>query len=70
MVSHNENGIKRLRLKANITIDDAALQLGVSKSHLYKIEQGAATPGIRLAVKMTRLYKCNLNDIYQFYFEL
>jgi DNA-binding XRE family transcriptional regulator len=71
MVSHSENQIKRLRLKAGYrTVKEAADLLGVSESHLYKIEQGKAVPGIRLAVKMVKLYKCNLNDIYTFFFEL
>jgi DNA-binding XRE family transcriptional regulator len=71
MVSHSENSIKRLRLKAGIkTVKEAAALLDTSESHLYKIEQGKAIPGIRLAVKMVKVYKCNLNDIYSFYFEL
>ena len=64
MVSNSENRIKRLRLHAGIlTIREAAELLKVSPSYLYKVEEGYVDPGIRLAARMAKVYKCTISEI-------
>lgn len=63
MISHNENHIKQLRLKANMTIEEAATKAHIRKSYLYAIEEGRKAPGPKLKLKLSKLYGCSIREI-------
>jgi putative transcriptional regulator len=59
------NHLTELRKKAGFkTVKETSKLLGVSNGMLYQIEEGIKSPGIKLAVKIARLYKCSLEDIF------
>lgn len=56
-------GIRVCRLKAGLETDEAVEQLGITKSTLYKIEQGCLYPSIKLLNRMRKVYKCSADEI-------
>lgn len=42
--------VRRHRLRLKMTLQEVADRVGVSKSHVWMIEQGRADPGLGLAV--------------------
>lgn len=59
------NHTKDLRVQAGIkTAREAAEKLEISDSMIYQIEQGIKRPGPNLAIKMSQLYGCTLEDIF------
>lgn len=50
-------GIRLYRLKAGLETKEAIEQLGITKSTLYKIEQGCLYPSIMLLNRMRKVYK-------------
>ena len=57
------NGIRVCRLKAGLETNEAVEQLGITKSTLYKIEQGCLYPSIKLLNRMRIVYKCSADEI-------
>jgi putative transcriptional regulator len=57
------NGIRLCRLKAGLETDEAIEQLGITKSTIYKIEQGCLNPSIKLLNRMRKVYKCSADEI-------
>jgi|GEM_PF-1424816 len=56
---------KTLRESSKVkTTDEAAKALEISKSMLYKIEQGNKKPGRELIKKMSEVYGCSTEDIF------
>lgn len=60
----SKNEMKKLRLKARVSVDEALEKLEISYSMLTKIESDDRKPGIKLIAKMRTLYKCSIDDIY------
>lgn len=55
--------IKMVRMKTGLQLEEAADKLQISKSTLYKIEQGHSTPGIKLVDRMRKVYRCTSDEI-------
>ena len=55
---------KELRKKIDLTTDDAAAKLGITKSMLYKVEQGYRNPSPKLMKSMSLLYECSIQDVF------
>jgi len=59
------SGIRKLRIKVGIESSIlAAEQLNISYSMLNKIERADRSPSANLIVKMSKLYRCSIDDIY------
>jgi putative transcriptional regulator len=58
-----KRGIRLFRLKAGLETSEAVELLGITKSTLYKIEQGCLHPSIKLLNRMRILYKCSADEI-------
>lgn len=66
MIMHSDNPLRQLRLQAGYeTINKAAEALGISVQTLYNYETHNKMPGIRVALRMARVYGCSLDDIYR-----
>lgn len=65
MISHNENPIKLLRLKANLTVEEVAKKLGVKPQTIYKYEEGTSRPRLTTAFRLCEIYNCTLDEIYK-----
>jgi putative transcriptional regulator len=63
-MTKNKN-FKTLRENSKVkTTDEASKALQISKSMLYKIEQGDKKPGRELIKKMSDIYECSIEDIF------
>lgn len=57
--------IKIRRISLGLQVDEAIEKLKISKSTLYKLEQGHAVPSAKLIARMARLYKCTTDEIFK-----
>ncbi len=57
------NKYKKLRLDVNLSRKDVALLLGVSLYHIRNIENGQRTPGKNILLKMSKIYRCKIEDL-------
>lgn len=60
-----KNTIKVERAKLNITQEELAQQLQVSRQSINAIETGKFVPSTILALKMSRFFKISLHDIFE-----
>ena len=59
------NHITDLRKKAGFkTAKDAAKALKISNGMTYQVEGGYKKPGSTLGVKMSKLFKCTMEEIF------
>lgn len=57
------NKYKSLRLAAGLTRKDVAIILEISIYHVRNIETGQRSPGKNILLKMSKLYKCKVEDL-------
>ncbi len=61
-----ENKIKVLRAMNNLTQEDLAAELGVTRQTINSIEKGKYDPSLSLAFKISERFKCKIEDIFSF----
>lgn len=59
-----KNSIKVERAKLNITQDELATKIGVSRQTIISIESGKYVPSTVLALKLSKLFKITVNEIF------
>lgn len=59
------NTIKVERAKLNITQSELAEKIGVSRQTINSIEIGKYIPSTTLALKLSRLFKITVNEIFE-----
>ena len=60
-----KNSIKVERAKINITQEELAQQLQVSRQSVNAIETGKFVPSTILSLKMARFFNISIHDIFQ-----
>lgn len=60
------NRIKELRKLNNLTQDDLALKLGVSRQTIISLENGKYNPSINLAFKISKMFGIIIEEIFIF----
>ena len=60
-----KNKVKELRLEMNLTQEDLAIELGVSRQTVNAIEKGKFDPSLPLAFKLARLFGKLIEEIFQ-----
>jgi putative transcriptional regulator len=60
-----KNTIKVERAKMNITQMELAEKIGVSRQTINSIEIGKYVPSTTLALKLSRLFKISVNEIFE-----
>lgn len=60
-----KNTIKVERAKLNITQSELAEKIGVSRQTINSIEIGKYIPSTTLALKLSRLFKITVNEIFE-----
>lgn len=60
-----KNSIKVERAKLNITQEELAQQLQVSRQSVNAIETGKFVPSTILSLKMARFFNISIHDIFQ-----
>ena len=58
--------IKELRARYNMTQDDLAKEVGVTRQTIVYLEKGTYNPSLELAYKVAKALKTTLNDLYTF----
>jgi len=58
------NTIKVERAKQDLTQQDLADKIGVSRQTINSIEKGRYVPSTVLALKMAALFNCNVGEIF------
>ncbi len=59
-----ENSIKDRRTRANLTQEDLAAAMGVSRQTIISIERGKYIPSLPLALKLARFFKCSTDELF------
>ena len=59
------NRVKAYRLDRNLTQDDLARAVGVSRQSINAIERGRYVPSLPLALKFARLFACSTDELFQ-----
>lgn len=60
------NRLRELRSSLNMTQEQLADRLGVSRQTVISIENGRYNPSLILAYKMARVFSCSIEDIFDF----
>jgi len=61
-----ENSLRVLRATRNITQEDLAKSLGVTRQTIHVIEAGKYNPSLDLAFKMARYFETRIEDIFTY----
>lgn len=59
-----ENKIKEKRSEFNLTQDELAERLNVSRQTIISLEKGKYNPSITLAFKIAKLFNCTIEDVF------
>jgi len=58
------NKIKEYRQRANLTQEELAQKVNVSRQSIISIEKGHYIPSLPLALRFTRLFNCPTNKLF------
>lgn len=61
-----QNNIRALRLQANVTQEEFAEQVGVTRQTIIAIEKGNYKPTLELAFKISRVFKKSIENVFTF----
>lgn len=61
-----ENKLEELRGKLDITQEDLASALGVSRQTIISIEKGRYNPSLILAFKIANYFELHIEDVFLF----
>ena len=61
-----ENKIKDLRKKMNITQDDLANAVGVTRQTIISLENGKYNASLQLAFKISKFFESSIEEIFLF----
>lgn len=59
-----KNTIKQLRQSKNLTQEDLAAALSVSRQTIISIEKGNYTPSLLLAMQIAKFFKLSIEEIF------
>ena len=60
-----KNRIKVLRAEKNFSQDELAKTINVSRQTINAIENGKFNPSVKLALKMSKVFKCSIEEIFE-----
>jgi putative transcriptional regulator len=56
--------MKSIRESKNLTQEQLANSLGVSRSWIEKVENGKVEPSLKLALRIANFLECSIEDIF------
>ncbi|MFJ6266215.1 helix-turn-helix transcriptional regulator [Lysinibacillus xylanilyticus] len=59
-----KNNIKQLREQFDLTQEDLAKEIGVSRQTIISLEKERYSPSIILAFKLAKLFDCQIENIF------
>ena len=63
------NRVQELRSKAEITQEALASAVGVTRQTIIAVEKGNYTPSVHLALKISKFFKKQLEEIFSISYE-
>lgn len=69
MKEYVHNSVASLRIKANVTQQEFAEAIGVSRQTVIAIEKGNYTPSVLLSLKIALFFKKSVEDIFSIRYE-
>ncbi|MEM2525915.1 MAG: helix-turn-helix transcriptional regulator [Candidatus Methanomethylicaceae archaeon] len=61
-----KNRIREFRVKnGNITQEDLAIKVKVSRQTIVYIEKGKFNPSVKLALKLAKVLNCKVEDLFE-----
>lgn len=66
MVEFITNKVYELRKRENITQEELAEKVDVTRQTIIAIEKGNYTPSVLLALKIARFFKRKVEDIFEY----
>jgi len=64
MAEHIKNSVYTLRIKKNMTQEELAGKIGVTRQTIIAIEKGNYTPSVLLALKVAEVFKIPVEGIF------
>ena len=64
MVDSVKNNVQKFRVRAEITQEELAEKIGVSRQTIIAIEKGNYTPSVLLALRIAKYFKMPVEDIF------
>lgn len=64
-----KNEVYKLRVEKNVTQEDLALAVNVSRQTIIALEKGNYTPSILLAIKIADFFKVSVEKIFKITYE-
>jgi putative transcriptional regulator len=64
MKTQIKNKIKDYRSRANLTQEELAQEVGVSRQSIISIERGYYIPSLPLALKFSQLFRCPTDELF------
>jgi putative transcriptional regulator len=61
-----KNKIKVFRAMHDMTQEDLALAIGVTRQTILAIEKGKYVPSLDLAFRISRHFRVNIEDVFQY----
>ncbi|TSC86557.1 MAG: DNA-binding protein [Parcubacteria group bacterium Gr01-1014_8] len=58
------NNVQKLRMNRDLTQEALADKVGVSRQTIISIEKGNYTPSVLLALKIARIFKVPVEDVF------
>lgn len=65
-MSRTKNRVKELRARYNMTQEDLARKLNITRQTIIAIEKEKYNPSLVLAFKIARLFKSTIEDVFIF----
>ena len=59
------NSFRKQRLFLGLTRENVANETGISFSYLEKIENDVRIPGLQTLIKLSKFYKCKIEDLLE-----
>ncbi|OGN93188.1 MAG: hypothetical protein A2Y88_15140 [Chloroflexi bacterium RBG_13_48_10] len=59
------NRIKNFRVQRNLTQDELAQAVGVSRQSIISIERGRYTPSLYLALRFAKYFHCSTDELFK-----
>ena len=60
-----KNRLKEFRAKHNLTQEDLADQVGVSRQSIISIEKGKYDPSLSLALEIAKVFEVSIEDLFK-----
>jgi putative transcriptional regulator len=60
-----QNQIKKLRQERNVTQEELATTVGVSRQTVIAIEKGNYTPSLLLAMQLAKFFKLSVEELFK-----